>query len=308
MKSLFILVVSGGALLAQTVTTTDIQTTDQISASRAVINTNTNNLKNGINAHVSNTSNPHAVTAAQTGAVPNSAVGASNGVASLGSDGKVPAAQLPAASSGLVHSSQFADWKFTRVSGTQLKFADNCLPATPCNVDIGGTTTQFTDGPYLINLSGSNVSGSICVYITPANQITVGIGNGLSSANITGSNSLAFVAGVNSCPQDAIKLAKWDVSAGAFLTSGFAFAPYISYKPSPLGGAGIQVTAGQRDTIQIDTASVLRKFKCAGGPSTTLPSGATQGDICFDFNPATPVSYVCTNAAGCTTAADWKGF
>jgi hypothetical protein len=234
------------------------------------------------------------------------------GAAQLGSDGKVLSSQLPPSGtnggSGASQTAQLLDWQFTRVSATQLSCGSSCLPSSPCNVDIGGTVTQFANGPYLINLAGANAAGSICVYITPANTLTVGVGNGLTTANISGSNSLAITGNVNSCPQDAAKLERWDVSAAAFVSTGYAFASYLSYKPSPLAGTGIQVTAGQRDVIQIDTGSVLRKFTCAGGPVTALPAGATQGDICWDFNSTPPGKYVCANAAGCAAAGDWKVF
>lgn len=230
--------------------------------------------------------------------------------AQLGADGKVLASQLPAGSgggSGASQTAQLLDWKFTLVSPTQLRFGDPCLPGSPCNVDIGGTVSQLTNGPYYINLLGT-ASGSICVYIANPGQITVGIGSGLTTSNITGSSSLIFTGGVDSCPQDASKLAKWDVTNGAFVSTGFQYASYLSYKPSPVAGTGIQIVAGVRDSVQIDTGSVMRKFTCAGGPGTTLPSGAALGDICFDFNPTTPAKYVCANTGGCTTAADWKGF
>ena len=48
-----------------------------------------------LNSHINNKTNPHGVTAAQAGAIPTSQKGAAGGVASLGSDGKVPAGQLP---------------------------------------------------------------------------------------------------------------------------------------------------------------------------------------------------------------------
>ena len=235
------------------------------------------------------------------------------GAAQLGTDGKVVPSQLPAGTggsgsgSGASQTAQLLDWQFTRVSATQLSFGASCLPASPCNVNIGGTVSQFTDGPYLVNLTGS-ASGSICVYVSPTSTLTAGIGSGLTTANISGSSTLAFVGNVNSCPQDSAKLERWDVSNGAFNTSGFAYASYLSYKPSPLAGVGIQVTPGQRDTIQVDSSAVLRKFNCAGGPSASLPSGATQGDLCWDFNPSTPNKYVCANAAGCSVAGDWKAF
>ncbi len=53
-------------------------------------------LRDAMNTHIDSRINPHAVTAAQVGAIPTSDKGAAGGVATLGSDGKVPAAQLPA--------------------------------------------------------------------------------------------------------------------------------------------------------------------------------------------------------------------
>lgn len=47
-----------------------------------------------IAAHLDNKMNPHSVTASQVGAIPVTDKGKANGVASLGSDGKVPASQL----------------------------------------------------------------------------------------------------------------------------------------------------------------------------------------------------------------------
>ena len=52
-------------------------------------------VRQSLDSHTSNTSNPHSVTAGQVGAIPNTQKGVANGVASLGADGKVPAGQLP---------------------------------------------------------------------------------------------------------------------------------------------------------------------------------------------------------------------
>ena len=46
-------------------------------------------------SHATSNSNPHGVTAKQTGAIPASEKGAASGVATLGTDGKVPTGQLP---------------------------------------------------------------------------------------------------------------------------------------------------------------------------------------------------------------------
>lgn len=56
-------------------------------------------IRNAVNTHTSNKNNPHGVTAAQVGAIPTSQKGVASGVATLGSDGKVPTGQLPEISS-----------------------------------------------------------------------------------------------------------------------------------------------------------------------------------------------------------------
>ncbi len=54
------------------------------------------NLDTDISTHISDTANPHAVTAAQVGAIPAAEKGANNGVATLDNNGKIPAGQIPA--------------------------------------------------------------------------------------------------------------------------------------------------------------------------------------------------------------------
>ena len=54
-------------------------------------------VQGNLDSHTGNKSNPHGVTAAQVGAIPTSQKGAAGGVATLGSDGKVPSEQAPTA-------------------------------------------------------------------------------------------------------------------------------------------------------------------------------------------------------------------
>ena len=79
--------------------TTDISNnSDDISTNETNISTNTtdiSNLDTDLNDHVTDTTNPHSVTASQVDAVPTSDVGANGGVAELDGDGFVPNSQLP---------------------------------------------------------------------------------------------------------------------------------------------------------------------------------------------------------------------
>ena len=59
--------------------------------------------------HIADKQNPHGVTAAQAGAIPTREKGAASGVATLGTDGKVPSGQLPAMNyAAKTHASQHA--------------------------------------------------------------------------------------------------------------------------------------------------------------------------------------------------------
>ena len=48
---------------------------------------------------------------------------------------------------GASQTAQLTDWQFRRVDPTHLQFGASCLPSMPCNVSLGGTVKQFTDGP-----------------------------------------------------------------------------------------------------------------------------------------------------------------
>ena len=52
-------------------------------------------VQSNLTAHINDKNNPHQVTAVQVGAIPTAEKGVANGVAILGSDGKVPQSQLP---------------------------------------------------------------------------------------------------------------------------------------------------------------------------------------------------------------------
>lgn len=60
--------------------------------------------------HTSNTNNPHSVTAAQTGAIATSQRGVANGVATLGADGLLTAAQVRNTSSGWIAATLLNGW------------------------------------------------------------------------------------------------------------------------------------------------------------------------------------------------------
>ena len=210
----------------------------------------------------------------------------------------------PPGSPGGSTSTQLNDWLFQRSSDTVLTFGASCLPQTPCVVSIGGQVFQFSGGPYTITVANAH-SGSVCAFISNMGTLSLAAGGpSLVTTDIT-VPTVALVSALNgACPTDSLQLERWDVAAGVLNSTGYPFTAYLSYKPSPTAGLGLQVVPGPRDQLLIDTGAIPRKFTCTGGPGVTLPSGATLGDLCFDFSSGVAM-YVCTNAAGCTVAGDW---
>lgn len=118
-------------------------------------------------SHIANKQNPHGVTAAQVGAIPASAKGAASGVASLGTDGKVPESQLPEIS---------AVKTFTATIGTTWTENENTGVKSQ-NVAIYGvlaTHTAKVDHAY----TGDGTSDGYAAFVEAENQYLTCITNG----------------------------------------------------------------------------------------------------------------------------------
>src|SRR6476619_5182380 len=120
---------------------------------------------------------------------------------------------------GASQTAQLLDWTTTRQSAQQLRTGSVCLPSTPCNVNIGGLIKQFIGGPYTFTLTNTLTnppSGVVCLYIDYKGAPIVGYGSGLAEGDLTASPGFIALAGITDCPQDALILAKWNVTAGSF--------------------------------------------------------------------------------------------
>jgi len=117
-----------------------------------------------IQSHISNTSNPHSVTKTQVGLsnvtndaqIPLSQKGAASGVAELGSDGKIPSAQIPAIALADVNvvASEAAQLALTAQEG------DVCVRTDEDKTYIhnGGTAGTMADWTLMRTPSAANVS------------------------------------------------------------------------------------------------------------------------------------------------------
>lgn len=98
--------------------------------------------------HSARTDNPHAVTAVQVGAIPTAEKGAANGVATLGADSKVPAAQLPAIAitDVFVVNSEAAQLALVAEEGDVAKRTDFAPAKTYIhNGGVAGTLADWTE-------------------------------------------------------------------------------------------------------------------------------------------------------------------
>ena len=120
-----------------------------------------------LGAHTGNTDNPHQVTAAQVGAISSSEKGAASGVATLGTDGKVPTGQLPEISSVKT---------FTATIGTTWTENEDTGVKSQ-SVPITGVLAKHTakvDHAY----TGSGTSDDYAAFVEAENQYLTYITNG----------------------------------------------------------------------------------------------------------------------------------
>lgn len=153
-----------------------------------------------------------------------------------------------------------------------------------------GTTSSLITSP----ASVTAVSGTGVLYISvgPGGAINVGAG----SATVTCSGCVATAT--TGFPADAQPVWTWTVTSGAFdVNGGTDFRAFLSYKPSPSGGRGISIAAGDQDTIGTDATVIPGKFSGSGAPGALASS--TLGDTYL--NTGTGDLYVCNNvAANCS--------
>ena len=118
-------------------------------------------------SHIANKQNPHGVKAAQVGAIPASAKGAASGVASLGTDGKVPESQLPEISAVKTYTATIGTtWTENEDTGVKSQ-----------NVAIDGVLAKHTakvDHAY----TGDGTSDGYAAFVEAENQYLTYITNG----------------------------------------------------------------------------------------------------------------------------------
>ena len=179
-----------------------------------------------------------------------------------------------------------------RTQATVLTIFPAAALATPC-IFGRGTTSALITSPATVTAS----AGTSLLYISVGvgGTIQVGVGNGtVVCAGCTASNATNF-------PADAKPVWTWTLTNGTFdSTGGTDVRALLAYKPSPVGGRGISIAAGDQDSIGTDASVVPAKFSGSGPPAAVASS--TLGDTYL--NTATGDYYACNNGgASCTGVA-----
>lgn len=110
--------------------------------------------------HIANNNNPHGVTAAQAGAIPSSEKGSANGVATLGADALLAAAQRPKAG-GLYRDDgkTTLEKSLTEISTTLQKKADTTKKTTvTLSADWAGDASPYTQ---TVTISGTTANSKV---------------------------------------------------------------------------------------------------------------------------------------------------
>lgn len=213
--------------------------------------------------------------------------------------------------SGASQTSQLTDFALPPkdITNKTLTVSSACVSGASCDTDVAGNSIPLAGGPYTCTISGSS-SGTVCAYIDTLGALNLAVPSSLGST-VSCSTGMTVVPAQATCPTYNVKkLWTFDAVSGSW-TSGVRRWALSYIKPSLTCGTGLTCTPGPTDLAAIDTGSVLRKFICVGGPSSSLPSGATEGDVCWDMDGAAGSvagKWVCNRALGCTVAGDWKTY
>ncbi len=182
------------------------------------------------------------------------------------------------------------------ISGTTLTIFPTASVTTPC-IFGRGTTSSFISAP--ATLTAGPGTAVMFISVGAGGVIQVGAGSGaVTCSGCVASTATAFAA-------DGKPVFTWTLTNGAFdQNGGTDMRAVLDYKPSPVSGRGISVTAGDQDTIATDGTVIPAKFSGSGAPGAV--GGSSLGDTYV--NSATGDFYVCGNAsANCSSvgAGQW---
>lgn len=264
--------------------------------------------------HISDTGNPHSVTAAQTNAIATALKGANNGVAELDAGGKVPASQLP---------SSLMDYKGTWAASTNTPtLADGAgdagdvyVASDAGTVDFGAGNITFAAGDWVIysgsiweksvnsnavvsvagktgvvTLDTDDVTEGANLYFTDARARTAAVADSISDAvtNIAPSQNAVFDA---LALKQSTTLADGDmlVGNGSNLAAAVTMSGDVTISNAGVAaiGAGVIVDA------DVNASAAISADKLADGSTNAIPTltQETNWDTAFGWGDHAAAGY-----------------
>ena len=167
-------------------------------------------------------------------------------------------------------------------SATSLSIGASCSDSNPCNVGLGATVYSFVSAA-TVNLSGG--TGNAYIYIASDGSLTVG-----HNVSLTCSGACLVVSGVTSFPSDAIPIAIWGATNGAWSTGMDVQA--ILNKDFVRTGLGlISVSAGYQQ-ISIDETIVPTRAAVPPTATSSCVSSSWAADASFFYICVAPGTWL----------------
>ncbi len=170
------------------------------------------------------------------------------------------------------------DFKVLQLNSTTLGVGLNCAAALPCVVRFGNKSTSFINGA-TITLGGTG-TGVAFLYITAQGNLIVG--HNLSA--VTCSSGCTEQSGVTSFPADALPIATWTATNGAWdTTGGTDFRGYLSTKNVAAGTGLLATDVNGVTTVSADGTILGFRVAVPGTAATACTQGSWAVDASFYY-------------------------
>jgi hypothetical protein len=177
------------------------------------------------------------------------------------------------------------DFKVTRTSSTVLTIGSGCSVASPCNYRTGHVVVSVTN-PVTVNLVSATSGGTIFIYLSSSNVVTVG-----HSSTLTLSCSVGCISqsGVEQFPDDSMPLFRWTANSqvGSWDATGTDYRAFLSWTPVA-AGVGLSRTINPltgENVFSVD-ANVI-------GVRVSVPATSTSACVAGNWAADSQYLYLC---------------
>ena len=172
---------------------------------------------------------------------------------------------------------QLLDFQVARLNSVTLTVGMDCNTTLPCVVRFGNRSVSIVNGA-MVTLSGTG-TGVAFLYITPQGNIVVG-----HNLTVSCTSGCTEQSGVSSFPADAIPIATWTATNGAWDTSGGTdFRGYLSTK-NVLASTGLLGTeVNGLMTLSVDGTMVGFRVGVPATATTACSQGSWSADSSFYY-------------------------